>query len=162
MNPSGFDGSTGQIGILKRWASSRIGDYVQAVDLVKEPKWQGGGNLLLRQDEWHEVQVYKELTREFVVQRVELAVVQVAQQALLRRLVDLMLEWRKKETSLSRLPKTLREYMEMVDGGDNEAGDNGDRAVIDFVCRLTDDQCTALYQALAGLSLRDIADRFIL
>lgn len=162
LGSNGFDGSREQIAVVKRWAAEQIGHYVGSVDLVAKPIWPGGGNAVLGKNEWHEVQVLKELTRAFVVQRAELAAVQRAQQSLLESLVVLMTDWRRQEKVSSRLPQALREYGKMVESNESERGVHGDRAVIDYLCRMTDDQCTSLYQTLAGISFQGVADRFLL
>ena len=147
-------------------AGSRlIGRYIEAVEVRNETFWKGGPFIGLRQPEWHEVQLLKKITREFVIKRPDMAALQRGQQRLLADLVVQLAEWAKDD--FKRLPRYLREEIEITrdEYGDSRCwrtlkrtrGDRGfkargaeGRCILDYICTLTDGQCYALHRKLSG------------
>lgn len=98
---------------------------------------------------WHVVQILKELTRRYVIQRADFALIQRGQQALLRDLLDRVREWCAEDPD--RLPALLMEGYRAY----------GNRAIVDFVAGLSDHQATALHRALSGQGPQSLATNFM-
>jgi len=140
--------------------SSAIERFTGAIVIAAEPLWQGGPHIGLEPDQWHEVQILKEVTREFIIQRSDIALLQHGQQEVLKDLVRLLRSWVKDD--FKRLPPPLREEIEIVRGlasGDLKVGyDVGehpkrgseDQALIDYICTFTDAGCLSLHETLTG------------
>lgn len=94
----------------------------------------------LAPEHWHLIQILKQVTRDFVIGRADVAVVQRGQQRRLRELLELLHDWlRDKEDSL-RVPPELRDLWK----------ENGPRGLLDYVAGLTDRRAIALHSALTG------------
>lgn len=116
--------------------SKLITAYVEAVELrsASDPVAPVG----LQPQEWHQVQILKEVTRHFVIRLPEFATIQRGQMQLLWELLDLLQAWRVEDPD--RLPSLLREGLDEYD----------DRALIDYVAGLGDHQALALHRTLTG------------
>ncbi|CUR62097.1 putative deoxyguanosinetriphosphate triphosphohydrolase [metagenome] len=133
----------------RRFVSQLITDFVGAVQVEEEPSWDRPP-LRLEIQHWHQVQLLKEITQQFVIQRPDLAVIQRGQQALLGGLLDDLVEWCKDAKDRSRLPGRLREaYTEY-----------GNRGLLDYVSALSDLQAVALHRSLRGDGRHTLATTF--
>lgn len=91
------------------------------------------------------------------------ALLQLGQEKILRELVDMLMNWAKRDNH--RLPgslrqelyiaKDLRAYPDNVGFGKNKFADRGDpnRIFLDFICTLSDAQCISLHEKLSGRRL---------
>ena len=171
-----FDGSVDAIGRARAKISDEIGTMLGAIEIGADPAWEGGPHVYIRQDVWHRVQILKEVTRELVITRPDIAVLQRGQQALLRRLVGSLRQWVDSPRDRSRLPRRLRHELDVAAAQQEALGSDvahqmgygrvGDgvgagtrlyaprgeplRCLIDYVCGLTDGECVSLDARLSG------------
>ncbi len=147
--------------------SDLIGRYINAIVVKPTPLWTHGPHVGLAQSEWHEVQLWKEITKSYVIQRPDIALLQRGQQAILEGLVQLLNRW--VDGDRKRLPARLRGEVEIAEGladGSLSAGYGKEqhaprgaakRAILDYLCTLTDVQCTALFQKLSGVQVHRVS-----
>ena len=140
--------------------SDLIGRYIDSVYVSEHALWPSGPHIGLGHAEWHEIQLLKEITRSYVIQRPDVALLQRGQQAVLERLVEMLATWM--ESDRGRLPPRLREEAAIAEGlgeqklrlgyGADMHAERGSphRAILDYICGLTDSQCTSLHQKLSG------------
>ncbi|MBD3948154.1 deoxyguanosinetriphosphate triphosphohydrolase family protein [Nocardioides ganghwensis] len=133
----------------RRFVSQLITDFVGAVQVQDQPTWDQPP-LMLENQHWHQVQLLKEITQQFVIQRPDLAVIQRGQQALLRGLLDDLVTWCEDAKDKRRLPGVLRESY----------GEYGNRGLLDYVSGLSDLQAVALHRALRGDGRHTLATSF--
>ncbi|MGX7825800.1 deoxyguanosinetriphosphate triphosphohydrolase family protein [Actinokineospora sp. 24-640] len=165
-----YDGGLVTVGRARAAGSMLIGKYINSVDISDALFWAHGPYVALNAPAWHEVQLLKEITKNFVIKRPDIAVLQRGQQRILRELVQYMLEWKDSKSDFKRLPRRLREEIIISEGGNGRSdckkayhnlrkarGDRGflnrgdaNRCILDYLCTLTDGQCYALYYKLAG------------
>ncbi|MET9224377.1 dGTP triphosphohydrolase [Lentzea sp. NPDC003310] len=139
------NGGLQTVGRARSAGSKLIGKYINAVEIREGVFWEHGPYIALRADAWHEVQLLKKITKNFVVKRPDIALLQRGQQQLLRELVRSLLRWKNSKADAKRLPRRLRDEIDMCGPGDNP-----NRCILDYICTLTDGQCYALYYKLTG------------
>jgi dGTPase len=175
--PKRFDGSSDDIATVRDTFSRLINKYVGSLRLPYDlnspaPHWRGGPFIALDVEPWHEVQILKQLMKSQVVARSDVAVLQRGQQAQLRSLVRLLMEWKDSKDDFIRLPHRLREQIKLIrefeDGGVNVGVRRPgrpyrgaeERAILDYLCTLTDGQCGHLYRLLTGATAPSITGAF--
>ena len=141
-----FDGSKAAFALIRTAFAGRIDSYIQGIAVQS----QGGKAVIARlsDDDWHEVQVLKWLTRQFVVNRTELAITQLGQARLLKETLNRLYGWTKRcatGQSSHELPITLAELAKPAANDRQRA-----RAVVDYVSSLTDAQLHSLSRALSA------------
>lgn len=129
----------------RRLVSKLITDFIAGVQLNATPSRQEPP-LQLSADHWHQVQVLKQLTRDFVIARSDVAAVQRGQQFLLEDLLQLVKGWVEHPTDASRVPPQLRELHASFSA----------RGMVDFVASLTDRGAIALRRTLRGEGLQTV------
>jgi len=175
--PKRFDGSFDDVAAVRETFSRLIGKYVGQVRLPHDyispaPLWRGGPFVALDVEAWHEVQILKLLTKSEVVARTDVAVLQRGQQELLKALIALLREWKDSKSDFKRIPRRLREQIDLIRqiaDGQITPGTRRpsrprrgaeERAILDYLCTLTDGQCGHLYRSLSGASSPTIAGAF--
>ncbi|MGH3439691.1 MAG: deoxyguanosinetriphosphate triphosphohydrolase family protein [Sciscionella sp.] len=179
-----FDGSTEAEQEVARFSATWSARLVNGVALIADPT-ERSGHLVLAPRAWHEVQVLKFVHRRFVLLRPDLALHQRGQARLLTTLVEALDQWLTDRHELARLPRRLRDLMELAHGEYSSlartepralAGAGGEwaqgpdavralargRAVVDFVASLTDSQAMALLDSLSGRTGQLWAHAFVL
>lgn len=175
LQPSQQSGSDlYRIGQVRNMGSHMINKYIESVSIASVPFWTNGPFVALAVPEWHEVQILKEITKNFVVNRPDVALLQHGQEELLSRLVNYLREWQN-GNDYKRLPRRLRSETEIARDlrGDEGYTTNGGgvarayaprgnekRCIIDYICSLTDGQCYSLYHKLAGAKFGTSAMEF--
>lgn len=152
-----------------RQAGSRlVGRYIAAVTLSEAPLWENGPHIGLERSAWHEVQILKEITRSYVIQRPDIALLQRGQQRVLEELVSMLAHWVKSREDRHRLPQRLLDEVQIAEGLENgELAEGYDekgqarrgatnRAILDYLCTLGDQQCLSLYYKLSGIQVHRI------
>lgn len=152
-----------RIGQVRRLGSVMISRFIENIHLKEKTFWTNGPFVALEVVEWHEMQILKEITKNFVVNRPDVALLQHGQEELLKRLVVFLREWQADESDYKRLPRRLRSETEIARAQHEGYKMNGTdvarayatrgnkrRCIIDYVCSLTDGQCYSLYQKLVG------------
>ncbi|MEV7626430.1 hypothetical protein [Actinoplanes sp. NPDC089786] len=136
--------------------SALINRYVNSVEIRKERFWATGPFIALQSEKWHEIQVLKQITRGYIIERSDVAMMQRGQQNLLRKLVLLLHEWSIQDRD--RLPFTLRQEMALAESqmargrGAQRKPWRGapERCILDYLCSLGDEQCNHLHRVLTG------------
>lgn len=142
--------------------SAWIGKYInpEVIELSERPLWDHGPHISLRSPQWHGIQILKWITRTYIIRQSDIALLQHGQQRILSDLVDMLLKWSRDD--FDRLPRRLQEEMQvaldlsrgMLEMGYGPAkhAPRGvpERAIVDYLCGLTDAQTFALYENLSG------------
>jgi dGTPase len=136
--------------------SEKLGDFILDVRIEGAPLWLGGPRLLLGSRSWHEVQILKTITREFVVKGSDLSALQQGQQHALEELVKVLHWWVYYDRT--RLPRRLLEEVEITESQSKGQKDvdmfekRGEinRCILDYLCTLTDEACLHLFRVLGG------------
>lgn len=144
--------------------SELIGLYINSVDISKSPLWQGGPHVGLRKEQWHQIQIFKAITRSYVVQRPDFALLQRGQEAVLESFVKMLNDWSTSDSE--RLPAKLKREFEIAEEqskglrkvgyyGTEQSSPRGksNRAILDYVCGLTDQECLQIYYNLSGIQI---------
>jgi dGTPase len=158
--------------LARSGVSDLIGRYIAGVRVASTPLWENGPHIGLAQPEWHEIQVLKEITKSYVINGADLALLQRGQEHVLSELVTMLHEWTRSDPS--RLPPRLRAELQLAQGQKDHGSYAGQyyktvtgdgpldgfmdpaprgepsRVIIDYICSLSDAKCTALYQKLSG------------
>jgi dGTPase len=161
-----FDGSLeaeAQVGAFSANWTRRL---VDSIELTGQPAVRSG-HVQLATAQWHEVQILKFVQNRFVLARPDLALHQRGQGRLLASLVEALLAWLTDPDEELRIPRRLRDLVELADtelpeGTADRLGQARGRAVIDFVAGLTDSQAVGLMEALSGNSRQLWTDAFVL
>jgi dGTPase len=143
--------------------SDLIGEFIGGIELSETPLWDGGPRVGLGKERWHQIQVLKEITKSYVVQRADIALLQRGQEAALERFVAMLHDWSLND--VKRLPSRLRAEIEIAKGlesGEIEEGyvaeqsaprGKANRAIVDYICSLTDMECLQIYYNLSGIQI---------
>lgn len=167
---------SGSIARVREGASRLVGEFIDDVKIGEEPLWAGGPHIGLGAERWHEVQLLKTITSSYVISRPDMALHQRGLQSVLEGVVSSLLAWVEDESDVARLPARLRHEFRLAEkqeratlGGEIEDPVNhggGDaprgqptRAILDYVCGLTDHQCLDLFQKLSGTSVHTLGGR---
>ncbi|GIF10249.1 deoxyguanosinetriphosphate triphosphohydrolase family protein [Actinoplanes teichomyceticus] len=161
-----FDGSVAAEARVAAFAATWTRRLVDSVRLTEQAAIRSG-HAQLAVAQWHEVQVLKFVQNRFVLARPDLALHQRGQGRLLAGLVEALLAWLTDPDEEDRLPRRLRDLVELADaelpqGTPERHSRARGRAVIDFVAGLTDGQAVGLMEALSGRSRQLWTDAFVL
>ena len=159
-----FDGSLEAEAQVAAFSARWTRRLVESIEVTDSPAVRSG-HVLLAPAQWHEVQVLK-FVHPVRAGRPDLALHQRGQARLLGSLVEALLAWLADPEETERLPRRIRDLVELAEAelpegiGDRAAARG--RAVIDFVAALTDSQAVALMEALSGRSRQLWTDAFVL
>jgi dGTPase len=161
-----FDGSVEAEAQVAAFSANWTRRLVGSIELVEQPAIRSG-HVQLAAAQWHEVQVLKFVQNRFVLARPDLALHQRGQARLLVSLVEALLAWLTDPDEADRLPRRLRDLVELADaelpdGTPDRLDRARGRAVVDFVAALTDNQAVGLMDVLRGHSRQLWTDSFIL
>lgn len=163
---SGFDSSPvsdlqdSRLGEFRHQFSQKVSHYIGEVSFSHVPLWHDGPHIGLDNDAWHEVQILKEITKKHIIKRTDIALLQRGQSQILEAICHDLERWRLEDAE--RLPRSLLNGLQISEAqlsGDLPAGrglnhaDRGgrpQRAILDYICTLSDNQCIALYKKLRG------------
>ena len=161
-----FDGSLEAEAQVAAFSATWTRRLVESIDVVEQPAVRSG-HVALAPSQWHEVQVLKFVQNRFVLARPDLALHQRGQARLLASLVEALLAWLTDPDEAERLPRRIRDLVELADaelpeGTPDRIDRARGRAVIDFVAALTDGQAVGLMDALSGRTRQLWTDAFVL
>jgi dGTPase len=175
-----FDGSIEAEQSVTRFSARWTRRLIDAIEVRPDPPVRSG-HVLLRQAQWHEVQILKFVHHRFVLARPDLALHQRGQAALIGTLVEALHDWLIDPDETARLPRRVHDFVELSEtelaGLVHDPGALSliaaptraelaamarGRAIIDFVASLTDSQAVALLDALSGRSRQRWTDSFVL
>ncbi|MEZ2189897.1 deoxyguanosinetriphosphate triphosphohydrolase family protein [Corynebacterium sp. CCM 9204] len=141
-------------------ASNLVERFLKELEVSRIPFWIGGPHVMVGKQAWHEIQILKFITKTYVVDHPDTALLQRGQSHIILELVDLLLKWVKND--FERLPYQLQVWIresQMVSAngeligygrGQFSCGPEKNRAIIDYICTLTDEECMVLYRKLTG------------
>ncbi len=148
-------------GRLGNLTSEWIGAFLAPESLIVSPSplWDFGPHISLIKSHWHTVQILKFITKNYIIQQSDIALLQVGQKRVMEELIHMLLNW--SEEDRDRLPPRLHEQIVIAGpaSGEEERSDteilNGlnrlqRRCLIDYLCGLTDSQAIALHARLSG------------
>jgi dGTPase len=130
---------------VRQATSDLIGRYILAVKLSEQPLWAGGPHLSVDRRQWHELQIFKAITMNYVISRSDIAVIQRGQAAALKTLAGLLDKWINDSKDRRRAPRRLQDLYALA-----QTEEERKRCVLDYLCSLTDLQCLSLLDALLG------------
>jgi dGTPase len=175
-----FDGSIEAEQSVTRFSARWTRRLIDAIEVRPDPPVRSG-HVLLRQAQWHEVQILKFIHHRFVLARPDLALHQRGQASLIATLVEALHDWLVDPDETARLPRRIHDFVELSETEmaalAHEPGSLGliaaptraelaamarGRAIIDFVASLTDGQAVALLDALSGRTRQLWTDSFVL
>lgn len=161
-----FDGSLETESQVAAFSATWTRRLVESIEVVEQPAVRSG-HIALAPTQWHEVQVLKFVQNRFVLARPDLALHQRGQARLLASLVEALLAWLTDPDEEERLPRRIRDLVELgeaelPEGTPNRLDLARGRAVIDFVAALTDSQASGLMEVLSGHSRQLWTDSFVL
>ena len=161
-----FDGSLEAESQVAAFSATWSRRLVESIEVVEQPAVRSG-HIALAPAQWHEVQILKFVQNRFVLARPDLALHQRGQARLLASLVEALLGWLTDPDEAERLPRRIRDLVELADAelpeGTPDRMDRArGRAVIDFVAALTDGQAVGLMEALSGRTRQLWTDSFVL
>ena len=123
----------------RRFISNQITQYIDHLELSVTPT-RANPSLRLNVEDWHVVQILKQVTRYFVIGRADVAAVQRGQQRRLTELLTMLNAWVSDDRDLRRAAPELQELWQR----------HGARGLLDYVAGLTDDRATVLHATLIG------------
>jgi dGTPase len=161
-----FDGSLAAEAQVAAFSATWTRRLVESIELIDQPAVRSG-HVQLAPAQWHEVQILKFVQNRFVLGRPDLALHQRGQARLLSSLVEALLAWLTDPDEQERLPRRLRDLVELAElelpeGTPERIERARGRAVVDFVAGLTDNQAVGLMDALSGRSRKLWTDAFVL
>ncbi|WP_080989660.1 MULTISPECIES: deoxyguanosinetriphosphate triphosphohydrolase family protein [Mycolicibacterium] len=162
------DRSAEREAVARTQCSKLIEHFIDNIDLKATTFWPGGPHIGLKNTAWHQVQVLKEITREYVIRRPDFALLQRGQQQVLERFVEMLYDWSEKDPE--RLPvrlqhelKIARDQAQLSDDerknvigyGKDADAERGkpERAILDYICSLSDLECLQIYYNLSGIQV---------
>lgn len=150
-----YSGTSADRRALSRVGSKLIDRYVTSA------KARPSGDLLsdtLR----CEIEILKQLTKQYVVNGTQLATMQRGQVEVIRELFRSLHSWAMDDSERARLPMRLREFILLAEAetyGSQEAAIA--RAVADYIATLTEDQAVALHNRLTGVATGSVQDSWM-
>lgn len=157
-------GHSEKLARVAQFAANEIGEYVnpEGIELSEATLWSYGPHISLNSMLWHRVQILKWITRTFIIGEADIALLQRGQQHIMERLVTELHGWLLDGVDQERLPRPLLEQVEIARGqqdgsvkmgyekGQQAPRGEPNRAIIDYICTLSDEQCIRLYEKLTG------------
>lgn len=133
--------------------SDVLGQIIGSVQISRQEAWPEGPNVYPAIFQWHKVQVMKTLSKQYIIGSPAVSMHEQAQLSVLENLLDRLLKWCTSVPSVSQLPVRLRAYLVEMGLGDVELTDGSElrRAIVDYLCSLTDDECVDLQGRLTRL-----------
>lgn len=143
-------------GVIRAFADI-MGDLCRGIRVGREEPWPKGPHIFLDTDQWHFVQVLKHACRVAVIETPGIGLIQQAQRAAARGCLIRLDGWLAGEFSYSELPEPLRSFL--LDDPVAQASDeitvklHRRRAIVDYLCTLTDAQVLTLSRTLRGVEI---------
>lgn len=142
-----YDGGYERSQILRQFVSRQLGQLVNNVEVVSEPVGDVGAHVRLEGMAWHHVQICKAVARNFIIGRRDVGMIQRAQVTIIADLARELWAWQDEENG--RLPFRLADSL-------MEPEMPRSRAVLDFICTLTDAQASRMHSMLCRGVVPDI------
>ena len=152
----GIDMSAGQSGIpaqtLRALLSRRISDFFAAV--VVDDTEPSRPTIRLSADKWHEMQVLKLITKQYLISTARMGLIQRAQTQVIRNLFREMVSWLDESPPLMSLPDPFRQSLANLDlsvpSRDVRLHPDHFRAISDYICGMSDSEALLRSQWSSG------------
>jgi dGTPase len=161
-----FDASASDVmreATMRNLGSRLIAGFMRQIVVSDTPGWPHGPHLYLLGEEWHHVQILKEITKAYVVDSPAVGLHQESETSSLTMLLENLENWVRralKADTTSQLPKDLQQALissnkpGRFSNRDADKRDYRDdpvsRAIVDYICSLTDRGAYRLSQFLRG------------
>jgi dGTPase len=136
-----FEGSGREFAEARSLFAGQADHFLRGIKCIED---DGQAKLGIDPIQWYTLQILKELTREHVISRPDLALIQLGQRRMLTDIVDQLLTWSEKD--FRRLPIVLRKDLWPEEKSEHAEA----RAIIDYVSGLTDAQAVLVHRGLTG------------
>jgi dGTP triphosphohydrolase len=128
--------------LIQNRFSGELGQIIGSISISRREAWVEGPNVYPENFEWHKLQVMKTVSQQYIIGSPAVSMHEQAQLSVLENLWGSLLKWCTSVRSASQLPVRLRAYIvEMGIRGQLEDGAELRRAIVDYLCSLTDDEC---------------------
>lgn len=151
-----YDGTRVQRVALRAATGQQISQYLQATTL--SPDGHGEHALQVPEEIRDEVNLLKELTWYYVIDRPSLALQQEGQARVVRDLFELYWDVVHGRRRRALLPRARLDELTALEGGDASAADRA-RLVADVVASLTEEDALRLHGRMTGADLGSLLDR---
>lgn len=133
--------------------SDVLGQVISTIEISRQEAWPEGPNVYPGKFQWHKVQIMKTLSKQYIIGSPTVSMHEQAQLSVLENLLQRLLKWCTSVPGLSQLPVRLRAYLVEMGLGDLALTDGSElrRAIVDYSCSLTDDECVDLQGRLTRL-----------
>ena len=155
-----YTGTDRQRAHVRSVTSGFINRYINGIRL-QGPGHGDGRPVSIRHDVSVELYVLKQLTGHFVIDSAALSTQQYGQRQMIRKLFEVFADSAEsKHTDM--FPQGYQERLDPLTGdGSRHARDGRIRIVADFISGLTEQQATAMYQRLVGVSMGTIMNPIV-
>lgn len=137
---------------LRAQLSRRISDFFASVDVDDTDSSRPA--IRLNVDKWHEMQVLKLITKQYLISTARMGLIQRAQTQVIRNLFNEMTGWLDEAPALKSLPVPLRESLANLDLSipSRHVGlhANHFRAISDYICGMSDSEALLRSQWSSG------------
>lgn len=131
---------------LREAFSDKISDLLAGIDCPPSPRWPGEPAVSVTEPHAYELQVLRHLAKQYVTTAPLVAMHERGQAAALRTVLTGLWDWARERGDARGLPQPLAYYL--VAAGDDDVARR--RAIVDYVCSLTDHECLRLARVLSG------------
>ncbi|WP_157931518.1 deoxyguanosinetriphosphate triphosphohydrolase family protein [Mycobacteroides abscessus] len=145
------------------WASAMVEDFIRDIQIKEHPCWNDGPHVSLSSEMWHTMQLLKFITKKYVIEHPDMALLQHGQERILEDTISRLVQWSGKDSN--RLPARLMN--DLADAALVEAtpekrgygfgkvaiGPHRNRAFVDYICSLSDEECMSIFRKLSGISI---------
>jgi len=156
-----FDGTLVKLTRVSAQLSTEIEKFFRDIQTKAPGPLGGGGAVYLGPDNWHLMQVLKRVVRHYVVGTSRVGIIERSQRAVVRSLFTSLSEWMSSSPKLAELPHPLVDYLRNAELSDRilpkKLTSEHYRAVADYICSMSDDECLMRSQWLRGVEVPEFA-----
>jgi len=137
--------------------SAKIGEFFSSICIAGESE---APTVSLASPQWHDMQVMKRVTKQFLVGTSRMAQIQHAQRQTIERLFIGLEQWVLTAREDESLPETLQEFMGIQKVGFPVGSlDPGHyRAIVDYICTMSDSEAFLRAQWISGTEIPGMAN----
>jgi dGTPase len=154
-----FDGTTLLSASVKQFFSSRIKDILRSLRVSTQSTAERPF-VFIEGTQWHDVEVLKHISQERVIGSPIVGLQERSQLAALAALLDGLEAWVTSVKRLGCLPQPLAGYVANLTQRDRGSPQLR-RAICDYVCSFTDDECVQLANHMTGADIPLLSRRFL-
>jgi dGTPase len=130
---------------LKEELSDRVSRYFASVQVAHSSPYVNGPMVFLSSDQWHDIQVLKMVTRQYLVSTPKMGMIQRAQTEAIKVLFKGLSKWLASSPDRNSLPVSLMEALNRVGNPDlpkrrKDLTEAHYRAICDYICGMSDAQ----------------------